>query len=346
MNEGYPMKVAMWYNNRDIRLEEVPMPRPGPREMVVKIHACGICGSDIVEWYRLPRAPLVQGHEIGAEVVETGASVQTFQPGDRVFIAPKVPCMACDLCRNGHYPVCTAVGDRLPGGFAQYVLVPEALVEKGTYRLPEDVSYDLSTFIEPLACVIRAQRLSGVKKARTLLILGCGMSGLLHILLAKASGDLRVAATDISPFRMDAARRFGADHIWNAGENIAGKLKEETGGKADVVMINTSALSAVDQAWESVNPGGTVVFFAVPDPGKTVCLPANRFWRQEIRVLTSYYCGPPDLKEALSLIEKGRLNLQDMITHRLPLTEIVKGFRLVTEGRESIKVIIHPHAEE
>jgi L-iditol 2-dehydrogenase len=340
------MKVAMWYNNRDIRLEDVPMPRPGSKEMVVKVHACGICGSDIVEWYRLPRAPLVQGHEIGAEVVEVGDSVTRYNPGDRVFIAPKVPCMECDLCRNGHFPVCAAVGDRLPGGFAQYVLVPEALVEKGTYRLSDGVSYDLSTFIEPLACVIRAQWLSGVKKARTLLVLGCGMSGLLHILLAKARGGLRIAATDISPIRMDAARRFGADHIWNAGENIAGKLKEETGGKADVVMICTSALSAVDQAWESVNPGGAVVFFAVPDPGKMVCLPANEFWRQEIRILTSYYCGPPDLKKALLLIEGGTLNLEDMITHRLPLKDIAEGFRLVTEGKESIKVIIHPNPEE
>ncbi|MBU1186015.1 MAG: alcohol dehydrogenase catalytic domain-containing protein [Pseudomonadota bacterium] len=340
------MKVAMWYNNRDIRLEDAPMPRPGPGEMVVKIHACGICGSDIVEWYRLPRAPLVQGHEIGAEVVEVGASVTQYSPGDRVFIAPKVPCMACDSCRDGHYPVCTAVDDRLPGGFAQYILVPEALVEEGTSLLPDGVSYDLSTFIEPLACVVRAQNLSGVDKARTLLVLGCGMSGLLHIKLAKARGGISIAATDISPFRMGAARRFGADLVMDAGDNIAERPASETGGKADVVMICTSALSAVDQAWACVNKGGAVVFFAVPEPGKPVFLPANEFWRQEIRILTSYYCGPPDLKEALSLIDRGVVKLEDMITHRLPLKDIGEGFRLVTEGKKSIKVIIHPNAEE
>lgn len=340
------MKVAMWYNNRDIRLEEAPVPKPCPGEMVVKIHACGICGSDIVEWYRLPRAPLVQGHEIGAEVVDVGSSATSYKRGDRVFIAPKVPCMTCDSCQNGHYPVCTVVGDRLPGGFAQYVLVPEALVEKGTYRLSDGVSYDLSTFIEPLACVVRAQNLSGVERARTLLVLGCGMSGLLHIKLARARGDINIAATDISPFRLDAARRFGADHVWNAGDVIAERLTAETGGKADVVMICTSALSAVEQAWSCVNKGGAVVFFAVPDPGKTVCLPAHEFWQQEIRILTSYYCGPPDLKEALSLIDRRDVELEDMITHRLPIKEIVEGFRLVTEGKESIKVIIHPNEEE
>ena len=340
------MKVAMWYNNRDIRLKETPIPRPGPKEMVVKVHSCGICGSDIVEWYRLPRAPLVQGHEIGAEVVEVGDSVTQYSPGDRVFIAPKVPCMTCNSCRDGHYPVCTAVEDRLPGGFAQYILVPEALVEEGTSLLPDGLSYDMSTFIEPLACVVRAQNLSGVDKARTLLVLGCGMSGLLHIKLAKAKGGMTIAATDISRSRLETAERFGADLVMNAGDDIAERLTEETGGKADVVMICTSALPAVDQAWSCVNKGGAVVFFAVPEPEKTVILPANEFWRQEIRILTSYYCGPPDLKEALSLIDRGVVKLEDMITHHLPLKDIVEGFRLVTEGKESIKVIIHPNAEE
>ncbi|MGD9300803.1 MAG: alcohol dehydrogenase catalytic domain-containing protein, partial [Desulfobacterales bacterium] len=156
------MKVARWYNNQDIRIEEVPTPEPGPDEMLVKVISCGICGSDIVEWYRLPRAPLVPGHEIGAEVVEVGKSVKKFNPGDRVFIAPKVPCMECDYCKNGHFPACTQIKERLPGGLAEFVLVPNNLIEKGAYRLPESISYDQATFIEPLACVVRAQRLCGV----------------------------------------------------------------------------------------------------------------------------------------------------------------------------------------
>src|SRR3989339_621524 len=173
------MKVALWYNNRDIRIEEVPLRKPGPKELLVKVIACGICGSDVVEWYRLPRAPLVQGHEIGAEVVAVGNLVNKYHPGNRVFIAPKVPCMKCHYCKNGHYPQCTEVKERLPGGFAEYVLVPEVLVENGTYLLPEKISYDQSTFIEPLACVVRAQRLAGLKKGDSLMVIGCGMSGLL-----------------------------------------------------------------------------------------------------------------------------------------------------------------------
>ncbi|MFH1490295.1 MAG: alcohol dehydrogenase catalytic domain-containing protein, partial [Pseudomonadota bacterium] len=178
------MKVATWYNNKDIRIEEVPRPEPGPHEMLVKVMSCGICGSDIVEWYRLPRAPLVQGHEIGAQVVEVGDAVDKFQTGDRVFIAPKVPCMECETCRKGHHPVCSAIKVRMPGAFAEYVLVPEAIVEKGTYPLPASMTYDQSTFIEPLACVVRAQRLAGLHANQTVMIVGCGISGLLHIKLA------------------------------------------------------------------------------------------------------------------------------------------------------------------
>ncbi len=129
------MKVSMWYNNKDIRIEEAPTPKPGRKEIVVKIVSCGICGSDIVEWYRLPRAPLVQGHEIGGEIVEVGGSIKNFRPGDRVFVAPKVPCMECYYCQNEHYPVCSNIKDRMPGGFAEYVLVPELLVKNGTYLL-------------------------------------------------------------------------------------------------------------------------------------------------------------------------------------------------------------------
>ena len=206
------MKAAVWYNNQDIRIEEQPLRRPSRGEILVKVMSCGICGSDVVEWYRLPRAPLVQGHEVGAEVVEVGPAVTRFKPGDRVFIAPKVPCLNCGYCRDGHFPQCTGVKERLPGGFAEYILVPEILVERGTYLLPETLSYDQATFIEPLACVVRAQRLAGLQEGHSVLVLGCGMSGLLHIQLAKTK-RCRVIATDISQKRLEFAKRFGADLI-------------------------------------------------------------------------------------------------------------------------------------
>jgi L-iditol 2-dehydrogenase len=336
------MKVAYWYSNKDIRIEEIPTPNSGPKEMLVKVISCGICGSDIVEWYRLPRAPLVQGHEIGAQVVALGDSVNKYKLGDRVFIAPKVPCGKCFYCKNGHYPQCTEVKERLPGGFAEYILVPEILLERGTYLLPEKISYDQSTFIEPLACVVRAQRQARLKKEDSVLIIGCGMSGLLHIKLAKAKG-CKVIAADINKMKLEFALRMGADIVIDAGNNVPERLVAENGKKADAVFLCASADSAVEQAWACVDKGGVIVLFAVPGPDKKVVVPINDFWMKEITLITSYYCGPPDITEAMNLIESDKIAVDDLITHRLALTDIAAGFQLVSDGRESIKVIIKPN---
>jgi L-iditol 2-dehydrogenase len=338
------MKVSMWHNNRDIRLEEVPTPSPGPGEILVKVQACGICGSDIVEWYRLPRAPLVQGHEVGVEVVKTGEGITQFSPGDRLFIAPKVPCMECDYCRAGHHPQCTSVKDRLPGGFAEYMVVPRELVAKGAYPLPESVTFDQATFIEPLACAVRAQRLAAFEEGQTVLILGAGMSGLLHVKLAKLAG-CKVIATDVNRWRLELARRLGADHAMDATSDVPAKVIEANGGKADAVMVTTSALPALEQAWASVDMGGVVVLFTVPGPEHDVVVPVNDFWRKEIRILTSYYCGPPDIEEALDLIATGAVEVDDLITHRLPLKDTAEGFRMLLEGAESMKIIIRPQED-
>jgi L-iditol 2-dehydrogenase len=336
------MKVSVWYSNADIRIEEKPRPQPGHQEMLVKIIACGICGSDIVEWYRSPRAPLVQGHEIGAEVIEVGRSITKYKPGDRVFIAPKVPCMHCEYCNNGHFPVCSNVSERLPGGFAEYVLVPQALVEKGTYLLPQNMTYDQSTFIEPLACVVRAQQLAAVNKNQTVMLMGSGMSGLLHLKLAKAK-QCRVIATDTNRKRLEFADKMGADLTIDAAGNVPERLVAANSKLADVVILCTSAAKAVDQAWKCVDKGGVIVFFAVTPPEINVSIPINYFWTRETRIVTSYYCGPPDIEAAINLIETGTIAVEDMITARLPLQDVAKGFQMVMEGNESLKVIIKPH---
>jgi L-iditol 2-dehydrogenase len=336
------MKISVWHNNEDIRIQEVPKPKPGHREILIKVMACGICGSDIVEWYRLPRAPLVQGHEIGAEVVEIGRAVKKYRPGDRVFVAPKVPCMKCDYCKNGHYPVCANVKERLPGGFAEYVVVPETLVETGTYRLPDQITYDQSTFIEPLACVVRSQQLAGVRRNQTVLVMGSGMSGLLQVKLAKTK-HCRVIATDINPQKLKFADQMGADITVDAAENVPQRLAAETCGMADVVILCTSALEAVDQAWQCVDKGGVIVFFAVPHPDVKVSIPINYFWTRETRIMTSYYCGPADIDAAMNLIETATITVDDLITRRLRLQDVAEGFRMLIADKASLKIIVKPH---
>jgi len=339
------MKISLWYNNRDIRIQDAPLPEPGLGEVLLKVISCGICGSDLVEWYRLPRAPLVQGHEIGACVEKAGPGVANFKPGDRVMAAPKVPCLKCTYCRDGHFPQCPEVKERLGGGFAQYVLVPKFIVENGLYPLPESISYEQATFIEPLACVVRAARIGGATEKRTVLVLGSGVSGLLHIRLAKLRNCV-IAATDVNPKKLELAGKAGAQILIPAGDDVQSvpaRLIRETGRKADVVILCTGALPAVEQAWHSVDKGGSVVFFAAPGPEKSVVIPINDFWTKEVRVLTSYYCGPPDIREAIGLLASGKIEVDSLVTHRLPLEKIAEGFALLLEGKDAVKVIIEPN---
>ena len=326
------MKVAMYYNNNDIRIEEYPKPQMKDNEILVKVHSCGICGSDVVEWYRMPKAPLVQGHEVSGEIVEVGSSVSKFKIGDRVMVAPKVGCGECKYCLQGNSSVCPNVKVRLPGVYAEFVLVPSELVEKAVFSIPDDLSFDAATFVEPLACAVRAQKFSDVKKGDRVLVIGSGMSGLLHVKLALHNG-IDVTAMDINESRLKFAEKLGAKTI-----NVKDEIKE----KFDVVILCTASLSAFENAWKSVDIGGVVVLFTVPSPDKKVVVPVNDFWRKEIRVITSYYCGPSDLEESLELISSDKIKVEDMITHKLPLDEIQKGFNLVLDGKDSLKVIIKP----
>jgi L-iditol 2-dehydrogenase len=335
----------MYYNNRDVRLEEKPVPSIGPGELLVRIRASGICGSDLMEWYRIKKAPLVLGHEITGEVVEVGAKIDNFQVGDRVFSSHHVPCGTCRYCLAGHQSVCDLLRTTHfdPGGFAEYIRVPKNNVELGTLKIPDTMTYDEGSFIEPLACVVRAQRFARMAEGQTVLVIGSGISGLLHIQLARARGAERIIATDISDYRLNAAKRFGADATLHGSEDVPAKLLELNGGRlADRVIVCAGALPAAQQAMKSVDRGGTLLFFAPTAAGVDVPIPLFEFWRDEINVVTSYAGSGEDLKESLELIRDHKVRVADMVTHRLPLAETGLGFELTASGRDSIKVIIDP----
>ena len=340
------MRVAMYYANNDVRLEERPKPQAGEGELLVKVEASGICGTDCLEWYRINRVPLVLGHEIAGVVAEVGKGVRQYNVGDRVAVSHHVPCGACRFCRDGHETVCDTLRKTNfdPGGFSEFVRVPKINVEKGTLKISKDISFEEATFIEPLACVVRGQRLAGFKKGKTVLVIGSGISGLLHIQLAKANGARRVIATDIADFRLKAARKLGADFVFKADEYTPERLKEvNENSLADLVIICAGAPSAFEQGFRSVERGGTVLVFAAT--GKDVKIPFSIndiFWRNEVTIMSSYAGSPDDHREALRLILSRKVNLRDMITHRFGLAETGKGFKLVAEAKDSIKVIIQP----
>lgn len=339
------MRVAMYYNNQDVRLEDMRRPEIGPGELLVRIRASGICGSDLMEWYRIKKAPLVLGHEIAGEIVDVGDGVEGFRVGDRVFSAHHVPCGHCRYCQAGHQSVCALLRATHfdPGGFAEFVRVPKINVELGTLRLPDEITFDEGSFIEPLACVVRAQRFAGLRSGQSVLVIGSGISGLLHIQLARAQGVRQIVATDLSDYRLEAAARFGAHAVIHGAADVPARLREANEGRlADVVIVCTGALPAIQQAARSVDRGGTLLFFAPTAAGVEVPIPLFEFWRDEISIVTSYAASGDDLRESLELIRARSVRVADMVTHRLPLAQAGLGFQLTASGQQSIKVIIDP----
>jgi len=336
----------MYYNNHDVRLEEIPTPQIGPGELLVRVEACGICGSDVMEWYRRDRVPLVLGHEIGGQIVAVGDGVEGYKVGDRVSAAHHVPCNTCHYCLSGHHTVCDTLRQTNfdPGGFAEYIRLPAINVDRGVFLLPNEVSYEEATFIEPLACVLRGQRRAHMQPGHSVLVIGSGITGLLHVQLARALGAGRVMATDINDYRLEAARQFGADATIHAKEDLPRRLRQANRGRlADLVIVCTGATSAMAQALPSVERGGAVLFFAPTNPGVTIPISINDlFWRNDITLTTSYAGSPADYEAALELIQARRVHIDEMITHRLGLAEAGLGFQLVADAQSSIKVIIEP----
>ncbi len=340
------MRVAMYYNNHDVRLEEMPVPEIGPGELLLKVQASGLCGSDVMEWYRIQRAPIVLGHEVSGEVVQVGAGVDRYTEGDRMVVTHHVPCNACHWCLSGRHTACNTLHNTNfdPGGFSEYLRIPQINVDRGVFPIPDHVPYEEASITEKLACVYRGQKRANLKPGQNVMLLGSGLAGLLHINLARALGAGRIIATDMVDYRLDAARRLGADTAFSATEDVPARLREANDGRlADLVIVCTGALPALSQALQSVERGGTVLFFAPTEPGVSLPVPINDvFFRNDVTLTTTYAGAPADLATALDMIGSGRVQVGQMISHRLGLAEAGLGFKLTAEAGDSLKVIIQP----
>lgn len=339
------MRVAMYYNNRCVKLEEMPVPKIGPGEILLRVEACGICGSDVMEWYRIHKAPLILGHELAGVVEDVGKGVTGFKREDRVAASHHVPCLECFYCKTGHETACDLLRKTNfdPGGFVEFLRIPAVNVEKGgVYRLPDGLSFEDATFIEPLACILRAQRRANMAKGKSVLVMGSGISGLIHIHYAKAMGARRVIATDLVPERLEMARRLGADAVIPAQNYSPEKFAAENGGRmADIVITTCSSEKAIGQGIGSVDRGSTVMIFAPTREGVKTYLSVNdTLWRNDVTITTSYAASPDDHVEAMGLLAGGRVDFRPMITHRLGLADTQKGFGFVANPGAAIKVII------
>ncbi|UCE40056.1 MAG: alcohol dehydrogenase catalytic domain-containing protein [Candidatus Aminicenantes bacterium] len=340
------MRVAMYYNNSDIRIEDMSRPVCGPGEMIMKVEASGICGSDVMEWYRIKKAPLVLGHEVSGEIVEVGKGVKNFKMGDRIVAAHHVPCNTCSYCLTGHHTACETLRQTNfdPGGFAEYIRLPAINVDRGVFKIPDDISYEQATFHEPLGCVLRALRVARLQPGQNVLVLGSGIAGLLMIHAARELGACRILSVDPVPFRLDMAKQFGADEAISPEEDPNAILHKITGGRlADLVVVCTGAEMAQYRALKSAERGGVILFFAFPDPEVQISFSVmDVFGRNGRTLTTSYGASPRDSWAALELMQSPAIRVKDMITHRLPLSETAKGFQLVEQALDSMKVIIEP----
>lgn len=341
------MRVAMYYNNRDIRIEDIPVPEIRPGELLMKTLASGVCGSDTMEWYRAPKAPVVLGHEVAGEVVKTGSDVKKFRVGDRIVATHHVPCNTCYFCLRGNHSACQTLRSTHfdPGGFSEYIRIPEINVDRGVVSIPDNVSYEDASFVEPLGCVVRGQRLAGFKVGISVAVVGCGITGLLNLLYAVAQGASKTFGIDIGDFKLQAAKQLGADFVIKATDVTEKIIRDQNDGRlTDFVIVCTGASSAIEQALSLVEYGGTILYFAPAEPDYIFNFNFNSVWWKGIKIISSYAASQSDLFTAMELISCGRIRVRELITHRLPLNEIQKGFELVINSVDSIKVIVNPHS--
>jgi L-iditol 2-dehydrogenase len=340
------MKVGMYYKNSDVRVEEQDVPVVGENDVLIKVMASGICGSDLMEWYRIKRAPLVLGHELAGEIVEVGKNVAQFKAGDRVFATHHVPCDECVYCLSGHTTACQVFQEKnnfAPGGFSQLLKVTGRSVQTGILKLPDNVSFETGTFIEPLATVVRAMRTIGLTPGDSVMIYGSGLAGILFVKLAKALGAGVVIVSDISAYRLEMAKKAGADFVVQSQENVPEFIVQNNGRLVDKVVICTGATSAAEAALSSVDRGGTILFFAVAQPGETIAVDFNPFWRNGISFKTCYGAAPVDNRQALELLRCGSVKVSDMITHRYSIEEIGTAFTAAAQSSGVLKVLIEPN---
>ena len=336
------MQVARLYDFGDIRVEQSARPEVGPDDILVRASACGICSGDIMPWYIRRKAPLVLGHEPVGVVEEAGAAVRGFRPGERVFVHHHAPCFDCAACRRGEYVQCATwrATKITPGGMAEYFLV-SAENQRDTLRLPDDVADIDGVLVEPAACVVKSIRRSGLKPGETILVIGLGIMGMMHVKLARHHGAGLVIGADLFETRASRAKALGADiGLVVSGDDLAEQVRQITdGAMADVVIVGPGTARALTAGIAAAGKGATVVQFTATPPEEEMLLRPHDLYFNETRLIPSYSCGPDDTREALELVRRGVLSARELVTHRFPLARICEAYDQAQKP-DSLKVVV------
>jgi len=338
------MIAAVYYSQKDIRIEEIPTPKIGRGEVLVEMKACGICGSDLMDWYLKNRAPLVLGHEPSGVIVEKGRDVKNFDVGDRVFVHHHVACLKCHYCTHGDYTLCEQFHNTniIPGGFAEYFKVPAPNLNLDTLKIPDGISFDEATLIEPVGCCLRAIKKCGIQKGDSVAIIGAGATGIIHTVLAKVFGAGKVVVSDLIDFRLRAAQKFGANVVVNPlNTSLKEVVKAETDGRGvDLAIVTAPSLEAYKAGLGVCRKGGKLCVFAPTEPGKFLEISPKELFFNELQIIPSYSTSHVETREALELVKSEKIRVRELITHRYSLLDAAKAFKTALEDKESLKIVV------
>lgn len=342
------MKVAVYYKNDDVRIEERPVPEPGTGELLIKTEACGLCGSETMEWYMVPRSPKVLGHEPTGIVVATGPGVTKFKEGDRIFAHHHVACLSCHYCHRGRFTLCEHFSKTKiePGGFAEYFLVPAENADIDTLLLPEDVSFEEGTIIEAMACTLRGVRQTSIHPGDTIAIVGMGFIGMCYLQLLNLTPAGTIFGLDFSEWRLEKALSFGATYSINPNaEDPVEKLKDLNEGRgADAVFVTAPNLRAWESGLTLCEKGASLHFGAPPPPGSEWIIDPAHLFFNEIQTNSVYSANHIDTHAVLDLLASKRLDVKEMITNRFGLDGVEEAIRLHLAADASLKSLILPNS--
>ena len=342
------MKAAIVKSNSIIEIKNLEKPPVGSHEILVKMQACGICGSDVEKVFGKYGQPSMRlGHEPAGIIIQVGSEVSDFNTGDRVFTHHHVACYSddCHECSHGNETMCKRYyeSNLEPCGLADEYIVPEwNVMHGGVIRIPNSVSFEEAAMIEPLACCVRAWSKFRYKKDDSIAVLGIGPTGIMHALLAKLHGFGKIFCIDLNEFRLDFAKKFETITINTGNTNALEQIKSETENQGvDVVIVSTSSLSALKDAINFVRKGGTIVMFGVPSKGVTVDLDMSEIYSKGITIVNSYAASDTDTRNAFDLINSKRINVSQLITHEYNLSDAQKAFEHAKTGKDAMKIIIN-----
>ena len=341
------MKAAVVKSNSNVEIKNIENQSVGPGDILVKMRACGICGSDVEKVFGKYGQPSMRlGHEPAGTIMEVGSEISNFSVGDRVFTHHHVACYSddCHECNHGNETMCKKYyeSNLEPCGLADEYIVPEWNVKHGgVLKIPDSMSFEDAAMIEPLACCIRAWNKFTHKNNDSIAVLGIGPTGIMHALLAKIYGFEKIFCLDFNEFRLDFAKKFEAIAINSGNTNALEQIKSETANQGvDVVIVATSSLNALKDAVNFVRKGGTIVMFGVPSKGAIIDLDMSEIYSKGITIVNSYAASDFDTKEALEKISNKQINVSQLITHKYNLQECQEAFVHAKSGDNAMKIII------